>query len=77
MPVRQLSDSNPDGCTFGSGATDKVAFYGFTPVSQRATSLGATSAISASSASYGSLQAAVVTEIVNTLVGVGLMKGSA
>lgn len=77
MPVKQLSDSNPDGTTFGQAAADKVALYGATPVTQRATSLGATSAISASSASYGTLQAAVVTEIVNTLVGLGIMKGSA
>jgi hypothetical protein len=77
MPVKQLSDSNTDGTVFGQAAADKVSFYGFTPVSQRATSLGATSAVSASSASYGSLQAAVVTEIINTLVGLGIMKGGA
>jgi hypothetical protein len=76
MPVRQLSDSNPDGNSFGAKGSDLVSFYGATPVSQRSSSLQTTSNISASSASFGSTQAACMTEIVNCLVGVGLMKGS-
>jgi hypothetical protein len=76
MPVKQLSDSNTDGTVMGQAGSDKICFYGATPVTQRSSSLQATSAISASSSSYGTLQAACVTEIVNCLVGVGLMKGS-
>jgi len=32
--VEQLSDGNDDGCTLGISATDKISFYGVTPVVQ-------------------------------------------
>jgi hypothetical protein len=38
MAVGQyLGDDNPDGVSFGKGSasTNKISFYGFTPVSQR------------------------------------------
>lgn len=34
---KQLSDKNPDGTTLGQSATDKIGFYGATPVAQGAT----------------------------------------
>jgi hypothetical protein len=34
MPVKQLSDGGPDGAKLGQSATDKVGFYGVTPVVQ-------------------------------------------
>jgi hypothetical protein len=74
MAVNQLSDKNPDGTKLGQSASDLIAFYGTTPVSQRASSVQATIA---SSASFGATQAALVNEIVNTLTGLGLWKGGA
>lgn len=74
MPVNQLSDGGPDGQKFGQSASDLIAFYGTTPVSQRASSVQVTLA---SSASYGATQAALVNEIVATLTGLGLWKGGA
>ncbi len=32
MGVKQLSDGGPDGSRLGQSSTDKVAFYGATPV---------------------------------------------
>lgn len=74
MASTQLSDGNPDGQKLGQAASDTIAFYGTTPVSQRASSVQATVA---SSASFGATQAALLNEIRDTLVALGLMKGSA
>ena len=32
MAVKQLSDGGADGASFGQSATDKISFYGATPV---------------------------------------------
>lgn len=32
MPLMDLSDANPDGTRLGQSSTDKVSFYGATPV---------------------------------------------
>ena len=32
MPIQQLSDGGTDGTRLGQSATDKVGFYGATPV---------------------------------------------
>jgi hypothetical protein len=53
-----------------------IGFYGTTPVTQRASSVQATTNI-ATSASFGATQLAAVQEIMNTLAGLGLWKGSA
>lgn len=34
MALRQLSNADPDGTQLGQSASDKVAFYGATPVVQ-------------------------------------------
>lgn len=36
MSVNQLSDNNPDGTALGQSATDKIGFYGATPVDRPA-----------------------------------------
>ncbi len=33
-PSKQLSDANPGGSGLGQSATDKISFYGITPVVQ-------------------------------------------
>lgn len=42
--ILHLSDKNPDGTMLGQSATDKVGFYGATPVVQPATIADATDA---------------------------------
>lgn len=74
MAIKQLSDGGSDGSKLGQSTTDKIAFYGTTPVSQRASSDQATVA---SSGSFGATQAALLNEIRATLVALGLMKGAA
>ena len=32
MAAKQLSDGNPDGTTLGQSSTDKIGFFGATPV---------------------------------------------
>ncbi len=32
MAVTHLSDGNDEGCTFGQNSTDKISFYGATPI---------------------------------------------
>lgn len=61
-----------DGCQIGGAATDKVGFYGATPVVQRATASTHTTTAVVTSASYGTLQVAQMQEVMNTLAGLGL-----
>ena len=72
MPVgKQLSDGNPSGTGMGQSAADLIGFYGVaTPVSQRAGTVQATSNVTATSNN-----AATLTEIANTLIGLGIWKG--
>lgn len=68
-------DQQLDDAIIGkSGGT--VGFYGKTPVTQRASSVQATSNL-ATSASFGATQLAAVQEIMNTLTALGLWKGAA
>ena len=73
--AKQVSDGSPDGASFGQSATDKISFYGATPVSQRSSSLQTTSNV-VTSASFGTLQVAQIQEILNILNGIGASKGS-
>ncbi len=67
-----------DGCQVGGAATDKVGFYGATPVVQRAAAVQAASVVSASSyISVASNTAAFAAEVAATLTGLGLWKGGA
>lgn len=79
MPVKELSDKGPDGTRLGQSASDLVGFYGAsTCVSQRATSIQATSVIAAySSTTASALIGTLLVEIANTLNGLGIWKGSA
>lgn len=84
MGVKQHSDGGPDGNTFGQSTADLIAFYGTTPVSQRASSVQATVATVASSTDFASGQAAALNAVINgwnelhaTLTALGLWKGAA
>jgi hypothetical protein len=75
---KQVSDLNPDGTAVGQSATDKISFYGVTPVVQRALAAQALSLASAGSwISVTSNLAAWAAEVTSTLTGLGLWKGSA
>ncbi len=74
----RLDYGSPDGCQIGGATSDKVAFFGTTPITQRAAAAQATSTVgTASSTDVDSNLKAAVIEIMNTLKNVGLWKGSA
>lgn len=83
MPMKHLSDLGPDGTTLGQSATDKISFFGVTPIVQRS---GATQAAITNSAAgtFGFTSAAektawfdLIAEMRLVLVNTGLMKGAA
>lgn len=69
----RLDYGSADGCQIGGAASDKVGFYGKVPVVQRpySSAVHATSGASVS-ASFGATQLAILQEIQNTLVGLGV-----
>lgn len=76
--VKQLSDGGTDGTSMGQNVTDPISFYGVTPVAQRASSNQATTFLSLSTnVTVPANLTAIVLEIANTLIGVGLWKGAA
>jgi len=68
----RLDYGSADGCQVGGAATDKVGFYGATPVVQRATAATHTTTAVVTSASFGTLQVAQIQEIQNTLIALGI-----
>lgn len=69
---------SPDGSQWGTAATDKLGFYGAVPVVQRANAFQATSVLSVSSnVTIAASLTAWILEVTNTLVGLGIWKGSA
>ena len=72
MAAERLDYGSPDGCNIGGATTDKVGFYGTTPVVQRATATTHTTTNVVTSASYGTLQVAQMQEVMNTLAALGL-----
>jgi hypothetical protein len=75
--VDQRSTGQPDGTSLGQSATDKISFYGSTPVVQRAASIQGASVVSVSSnITIAASLTAWIVEVTNTLIGLGLWKGS-
>lgn len=78
MPVEQITINDADGAQIGSSATQKVSFYGATPVVQRAAAIQAASVVSVSSnITIAASLTAWILEVTNTLNGLGIWKGSA
>lgn len=81
----QVTYNSPDGAQMGQSATEKIAFYGSTPIVQRSgSSQGALTLTTALSSGYGFTTAtafnaftAQLEEIRATLAALGLFKGSA
>lgn len=75
--IDQVSKGDPDGTSLGQSATDKISFYGATPVVQRAASIQGASVVSVSSnITIAASLTAWIVEVTNTLIGLGLWKGS-
>lgn len=68
----QVTYNSPNGAQIGSSASEKVGFYGATPVVQRATATTHTTTNVVTSASFGTLQVAQIQEIQNTLIALGI-----
>lgn len=76
MGVRELSDGGPDGTRLGQGTTDKISFFGATPVVKQTgfaaivatatTAMSTTLTISASNSSkvFGFASSTVAKEVV-------------
>lgn len=78
MAIQYIGSGNDDGLSIGQTTSDLVSFYGVTPMAQRAAAAQATSAVgTASSTAVDTATKAAIIEIMNTLVAVGLWKGSA
>ncbi len=76
--IKVLSDGGPDGLRLGQSASDLIALYGGTPVSQRAAAIQAASVVSASTyISVTTNFAAFCAEVAATLTAIGAWKGSA
>ena len=78
MTQAQLSSGSPDGQSFGQSTSDKISFYGVTPIAQRSAAAQATSLVgTASSTAVDTNLKAAILEIMNTLTAIGAWKGSA
>lgn len=74
----QLGINNPDGMIIGGATTDKIGFYGDTPIAQRAAAAQGTATVGTASATAVTTEVkAAIIEIMNTLTALGLWKGAA
>jgi hypothetical protein len=74
----QVTYNSPDGAQIGVAATEKVAFYGATPVAQRAAAIQANSVVSVSSnITIAASLTAWIVEVTATLNALGIWKGAA
>jgi hypothetical protein len=74
----RLDYGSSDGCQVGGAATDKIGFYGATPVAQRAAAIQANSVVSVSSnITIAASLTAWIVEVTATLNALGVWKGSA
>ena len=85
MAVDNLSKAPSDGTAFGQGTTDKIAFYGVTPVVQptAATQAAAGTTASTTTSPAGFATTTQANNLINlvdamrtALVNLGLIKGS-
>lgn len=74
----QVTYNSPDGAMVGASASEKVSFFGTTPITQRAGTAQATTIWGTSATtSLDTARVAVINEICNTLAALGLWKGGA
>ncbi len=76
--TEQVTYNSPDGAIMGSSATEKIGFYGATPIVQRANAFQANSVVSVSSnITIAASLTAWIVEVTSTLNTLGLWKGAA
>lgn len=74
--VEYVGTNGSGGVVVGLSSTEKIAFYGTTPVVQRTAAVATSAVGTASSADVTSTLKAAVIDIMNTLEAVGLWSGS-
>lgn len=73
----QVTYNAPAGAQIGQSATEKVAFYGATPIAQRAAAIQANSVVSVSSnITIAASLTAWIVEVTATLNALGIWKGA-
>ena len=72
----KVVDATGAGIVVGNSATEKVAFYGETPIVQRTAAIATSAVGTASSADVTTALKAAVIDIMNTLEALGLWTGS-
>lgn len=84
MAVFYVGNNNPDGASFGKATTEKISFYGVTPVVQPSSaSQAAVAATTTTTATTTALQTdldalrVLTNQLRSELVSLGLIKGSA
>jgi hypothetical protein len=78
MAVEYVGQGGPDGTSVTKATTEKLSFYGTTPIVQRSGAAQNTTLLStASSTAIDTATKAAIIEIMNTLRVLGLWKGSA
>jgi len=76
--AEQIGWNPPGGMNYGNSATSLIAFYGATPVAQRAAAIQANSVVSVSSnITIAASLTAWIVEVTATLNALGIWKGSA
>lgn len=76
--AKNLSNLPSEGTSFGQSTADKISLYGVTPIVQRSGAAQATSLFgTASSTALDTITKAALIEVMNTLVAIGVWKGSA
>lgn len=75
--VENVTSNGPGGAVMGKDATELIAFYGATPVSQRTNTIQAASVVSVSSnITIAASLTAWIVEVTATLNGLGFWKGA-
>lgn len=72
----QVTYNGASGAQIGSSATEKIAFYGATPIVQRTAAIATSAVGTASSTDVTTGLKAAVIDIMNTLEQLGLWSGS-
>lgn len=74
--VEYVGTSGSGGTVLGQSATEKIAFYGTTPIVQRTAAIATSAVGTASSADVTTTLKAAVIDIMNTLEALGVWAGS-
>lgn len=74
--VEVIGSGGPGGSTLGESATEKISFYGTTPIVQRTAAIATSAVGTASSADVTTTLKAAVIDIMDTLEALGVWAGS-